>query len=89
MSCVQNRAVRACQAVNAMIHDAGADLEHIISVFAGEFKQDGVAARMLVEVLRHIIHLGAAGSFVADDQVAVLFPVVSRHLGKRESFAHF
>ena len=43
---------------------------------------------MLVKVLRHIIHLGAAGSFIANNQITVLFSVVRRHLGERERFGH-
>ena len=89
MSCVQNRAVRACQAVNAMIHDAGADLEHIISVFASKLEQDGVAAGMLIKIFCDVVNLGAARALVPNNQIAVVFSVVSGDLREGQGFAHF
>ena len=43
---------------------------------------------MLVKVFRDIINLGAARALVANNQIAVLFSVVRRHLGERERFGH-
>ena len=67
----------------------GTDLEHVVRVFAGQFQKHRVSPRMVLEVLRHIIHLGATGSFVADDQITIIFSVVRRDLREGQRFAHF
>ena len=70
-------------------HCAGADLEHVISVFASELEQYGVAARVVLEVFCDIIHLGAARPFVADNQITIIFSVVRGDLREGQGFAHF
>ena len=51
-------------------------LEHIISIFAGQFQEDRVSPWMVLEVFRDIIDLGAARPFIPDDQITIIFSVV-------------